>query len=258
MFLYNLQNLSLTAGRDYPLTTVALGLIGATTAISLLTKFLIIFLQTFILSGKNLKYYGAKKGAWAVITGATDGIGREFALQLGKSGFNIFIASRSKEKLETLASEICALGVETTIQVIDFSEKNNESSWQELIAGVSPLNIGVLVNNVGRSHEMPIDFVDTTNQEMLDILEININSTLKVTRAVLPGMISRKRGLILNMGSFAGASPSPMLATYSGSKAFLQTWSQALAKEVESKGITVSLVNAFFVVITFPSTVLSG
>ena len=61
-------------------------------------------------------------------------------------------------------------------------------------------------------------------------------------------LLSRKRGLILNLGSFAGSTPSPMLATYSGSKAFLATWTQALGKEVESKGITVQLSNTYFVV----------
>lgn len=244
----NIEALSLIAARYYPWTNVALSLIGATVAVSFLTRALVILVQTFILSGKSLKYYGAKKGAWAVVTGATDGIGREFALQLAKSGFNIFMASRSEAKLQQLASELRAMGVESQYYAIDFAERDIEKSWQRLFAALSPLDIGVLVNNVGKSHDMPVDFVETTDREMSDILEINIHTTLKITKSVLPGMLSRKRGLILNISSFAGSSPSPMLATYSGSKAFLQTWSQALAKEVESKGVTVSLINTFFVV----------
>lgn len=124
--------------------------------------------------------------------------------------------------------------------------------------------IGTPVNNVGRSHEMPVYFAETEEEEMKSIVNININGTLAITRVVLPKMIeklvlylqlmrsltnpNRKNGLIINMGSFAGAVASPMLATYSGSKAFLATWSQALAEEYKSKGIVVQHVNAFFVV----------
>jgi NAD(P)-dependent dehydrogenase (short-subunit alcohol dehydrogenase family) len=113
---------------------------------------------------------------------------------------------------------------------------------------------------------MPVYFVDTPKQELGDILKINIAGTLRITSAVLPGMISlyvlpihavvdghnfwpyRKYGLILNVGSFAGAVPSPMLATYSGSKSFLATFSSALAEEVRAHNITVQNLNTYFVV----------
>jgi len=81
-----------------------------------------------------------------------------------------------------------------------------------------------------------------------DILAINVHATLRMTSMVLPGMIQRKRGLILNMGSFAGAVPSPMLATYSGSKAFLSTFTSALAEEVKSHNIIIEHLNTFYVV----------
>ncbi len=113
---------------------------------------------------------------------------------------------------------------------------------------------------------MPVYFVDTPKAEMDDIVAINISGTLRVTYSVLPGMIqryvasltapsccrlisqSRKRGLILNIGSFAGAIPSPMLATYSGTKAFLTTFTSALAEEVKAHNIVVEHVNTYFVV----------
>jgi 17beta-estradiol 17-dehydrogenase / very-long-chain 3-oxoacyl-CoA reductase len=80
------------------------------------------------------------------------------------------------------------------------------------------------------------------------ILRNYSNATLKVTKLVLPGMITRKRGLILTVGSFAALIPSPLLAVYSGSKAFVSTWSQALGSELEGSGITVELLNTYFVV----------
>jgi len=152
--------------------------------------------------------------------------------------------------LATLAEEIgkkYGPSVTAKVQLIDFST-NHEAAYQSLAAACAPLDIGVLVNNVGKSHEMPTDFVDTTQQEIDDILAINIHATLRMTSMVLPGMIQRKRGLILNMGSFAGSVPSPMLATYSGSKAFLSTYTSALAEEVKPHNIVVQHVNAFYVV----------
>jgi len=95
---------------------------------------------------------------------------------------------------------------------------------------------------------MPTYFAETEEQENADIVAINVNATIRVTHAVLPGMIQRKRGLILNLGSFAGLVPSPMLATYSGTKAFLATFTSALAEEVRSHGIIVQHLNTYFVV----------
>ena len=116
---------------------------------------------------------------------------------------------------------------------------------------------------------MPAYLVDVPKDEMLDIVNINVTATLRVTYAVLPRMVQkcvrlspfpsttnlipnffRKRGLILNIGSFAGAVPSPMLAPYSGTKAFLPTFSDALGAEVKKDGITVEHVNTYFVVRT--------
>lgn len=74
------------------------------------------------------------------------------------------------------------------------------------------------------------------------------NATLKCTKLVVPGMISRKRGLILTVGSFASLIPSPLLAVYSGSKAFVSTWSQALGSELKGTGVEVELLNTYFVV----------
>ncbi|KAG8905786.1 hypothetical protein FRB99_008265, partial [Tulasnella sp. 403] len=182
------------------------------------------------------------------VTGATDGIGREFAMQLAKAGFNVFLASRSPEKLTAVAAEIEAqYKVITKTHAIDFSSRD-DAAYVSLGDSLKNLNVTVLVNNVGKSHDMPVYFDETPVKEMNDILEINIHATLNVTRLVLPYMLFNKKGLILNISSFAGSVPSPMLATYSGSKAFLSTWTQALAEEYRSRGITVQLVNTYFVV----------
>ncbi|KAG6837808.1 hypothetical protein H0H93_016176 [Arthromyces matolae] len=138
-------------------------------------------------------------------------------------------------------------GVSTEYHSIDFS-KGDDAAYQALFDVLSDRDVGVLVNNVGKSHSMPVYFSETPKDEMTDIVAINVNATLRVTHSILPGMIRRKRGLILNIGSFAGAIPSPMLATYSGTKAFLATFTSALAEEVRAHNITVEHVNTYFVV----------
>ncbi|CAE6342104.1 unnamed protein product [Rhizoctonia solani] len=227
---------------------LTLSAVAAAVLVGFGLSFVQFVLQTFVLSGHSLKKYGAKNRAWAVVTGATDGIGREFASQLAKAGFNILIASRSQEKLDTFASELQSkYSVSTKTYAIDFSRRDTEA-YAGLAAIFEGLDVGVLVNNVGKSHDIPADFHEIPLIEHEDIVEINVNATIKVTRLIVPGMITRRRGLILNLGSFAGAVPSPMLATYSGSKAFLSTWSRALAAELAPRGVNVQLVNTYFVV----------
>jgi 17beta-estradiol 17-dehydrogenase / very-long-chain 3-oxoacyl-CoA reductase len=112
---------------------------------------------------------------------------------------------------------------------------------------IENLDIAVLVNNVGASHDMPVPFLQTPGTELEGIISINCLATLRVTQLVGPGMVARKRGLILTMGSFAGLTPTPLLATYSGSKAFLQYWSSALGAELSPHGVTVELVQSYLV-----------
>lgn len=120
-------------------------------------------------------------------------------------------------------------------------------------------------------------FVESEPSEVSDIIGINVAATVRVTRMVLPGMVNRyvlviahpvtlysssarKNGLVLNIGSFSSIVPSPMLATYSGTKAFVDTFSTALAEEVKNHGVTVQCINPYFVVsgiIRSPVTILT-
>ncbi|KAF7291499.1 Very-long-chain 3-oxoacyl-CoA reductase [Mycena kentingensis (nom. inval.)] len=207
-----------------------------------------VFLQTFILPGVSLKKFGARKGAWAVVTGASDGIGKEFAMQLASNGFNILLVARNTALLSAVGEEILAKypGTETAVHTIDFAAAG-ETEYEALTRELSAMDIGVLVNNVGKSHPYPGYLSDIPLTEMKDIVKINVDATLRVTHAVLPGMVQRKRGLVLNIGSFAGSVPSPMLAPYSGTKAFLSTFTSALAEEVRQHNIVVEHVNTYFV-----------
>jgi 17beta-estradiol 17-dehydrogenase / very-long-chain 3-oxoacyl-CoA reductase len=129
---------------------------------------------------------------------------------------------------------------------MDFAQ-NNDSDYARLQKLADGLDIGILVNNVGLSHSIPVPFVETPEKEMTDIITINCLATLRVTKLITPGMISRKRGLILTMASFGGAFPTPLLATYSGSKAFLQQWSTALGSELEPHGVRVQCIQSHLI-----------
>ena len=188
-----------------------------------------------------------KKGTWAIVTGASDGIGKEYALQLAAKGFNILLVSRTQSKLETLATEIQQkYNVQTKLYAMDFAA-NKDADFANLKTLVEELDVSILINNVGQSHNIPVPFAETPTKEMKDIITINCFGTLRVTQIVVPGMVQRKRGLILTMASFGGIMPTPLLATYSGSKAFLQQWSTALSGELASSNVQVQLVQSYLV-----------
>jgi 17beta-estradiol 17-dehydrogenase / very-long-chain 3-oxoacyl-CoA reductase len=226
---------------------VQLGLagVGAIYTAGKLWSFLQLVLGSFLLGGTSLRKFG-KPGSWVVITGASDGLGKEYATQLAAQGYNLVLVSRTLSKLDALATEIQTKYANKQIQVktlaMDFSQ-NNDSDYERLQALVAPLDVAILINNVGQSHEMPVPFLETSAKELQDIVTINCIGTLKATQAVAPVMQKRKqRSLILTMGSFAGWTPTPLLATYSGSKAFLQQWNTALASELSEHNIECQLV----------------
>ncbi|KAH8157173.1 hypothetical protein CIB48_g11084 [Xylaria polymorpha] len=227
---------------------LALAGLGALWVGSKVLSLLRLVLSMFVLSGTNLRKYGGK-GTWAVVTGASDGLGKEFATQLAAKGFNLLLVSRTQSKLEALQKELQAKypGLETDSLAMDFSAVDNEGDYDRLAKRVDSLDVGILINNVGQSHSIPVPFTLTDNTEMENIININCRGTLKVTRIVAPGMQSRRRGLILTMGSFGGWMPTPLLATYSGSKAFLQFWSAAVAAELKPDNVDVQLVLSYLV-----------
>lgn len=129
---------------------------------------------------------------------------------------------------------------------MDYSQ-DNDADYERLAKMVDGLDVGILINNVGQSHSIPVSFLDTTPEELQSIVTINCLGTLKTTKIVAPILAKRKRGLILTMGSMAGVMPTPYLATYSGSKAFLQHWSSSLASELKPQGVDVHLVVSYLV-----------
>jgi len=233
-------------------TALSVGVLKLTTSV---LSFISIILDTLILPPVNFKKYGAKSDKWAVVTGASDGIGKEYSIQLAKKGFNIFLISRTQSKLEILANELeSKYKIKVKTLAIDFA--SDKPSNYELISQLTKnLPITILINNVGQSHSIPVPFLETEEDELRNIITINNTATLRTTQIIAPIIADTiksstkgsTRGLILTMGSFGGLLPTPYLATYSGSKAFLQQWSSALAGELSSSNIDVECVISYLV-----------
>ncbi|XP_063782677.1 very-long-chain 3-oxoacyl-CoA reductase-like isoform X2 [Pseudophryne corroboree] len=168
-------------------------------------------------------------GRWAVVTGATDGIGKGYAQELAKRGLDIVLISRTLEKLQKVAAEIeKEFGCKTRIIQLDFTKGSH--IYQTIQAELKGLEIGILVNNVGmKQYDLPAKFLDVPDLD-------------KMTRIILPQMVQRKKGLIINLSSEAGNRPLPKGIIYSATKVFVDFFSRGLHVEYKKAGITVQSV----------------
>ncbi|KAF5184085.1 very-long-chain 3-oxoacyl-CoA reductase [Thalictrum thalictroides] len=168
--------------------------------------------------GKNLKKYGS----WALVTGPTDGIGKSFAFQLARKGLNLVLVGRNPDKLKEVSDGIQAKFGKVQIKnvVVDFSGDLSEGI-RKIEEAIEGLDIGVLINNVGISYPYARFFHEVDEQLLKNLIQINVQGTTKVTQAVLPGMLKRKKGAIVNIGSGAAiVIPSdPLYAVYAATKA---------------------------------------
>ncbi|XP_015606662.1 very-long-chain 3-oxoacyl-CoA reductase [Cephus cinctus] len=183
----------------------------------------------------------ASQGRWAVVTGASDGLGKAFASALAARGMDIVLISRTQSKLDEVAAELKSkYGVETRVIEADLTQ--GQPVYATIAKAIEELEVGVLVNNAGLSYDHPEVFVNVPEEHLARILQLNVAGVTGVARAVLPGMMERRRGIVINISSASAAMPSPYLSVYAASKAYVDKLSADLAAEAAPRGVTVQCV----------------
>ena len=172
-----------------------------------------------------------KYGDWAVVTGCTDGIGLQYALQLAAKGFNIVVISRSEEKLEAVSKQITEkFNVKTKIIVYDFAKVDG---YENIAKELEDLDIGILVNNVGMAYGKPVRHDDSDLSKTFNIMTVNMFSCTGMSHAVITGMSKRKRGLMIHISSLASKFHVPFANVYFATKTFMNKYVKCFSYENE-------------------------
>jgi short-subunit dehydrogenase len=174
----------------------------------------------------------------AVITGASSGIGREFADLFARDGHDLIIVARRHDALESLARGLTErYGIVCEPFAADLGRRLEREHLAARLRAVDE-RIMALVNNAGiGTHGY---FHETDLERELEIIEVNIAALTHLAKLVLPGMLARRHGRILNVSSVAAFQPGPLMTVYYASKAYVQSFSEALAEEVAGTGVTVT------------------
>lgn len=180
----------------------------------------------------------AIKNKTALITGASSGIGEAFAYELAKQGSHLILTARSQDKLNFLADKISReYNVKVDVFAGDLLQKDTPSKLYSQIKQKG-LSIDILINNAGFGKWT--NFLDETPQQYEDMIEININALVKLCHLVLPDMLQKREGAIINVASTGALQPCPYVAVYCASKSFVLDFSEALYGEYSKKGITIT------------------
>jgi short-subunit dehydrogenase len=170
----------------------------------------------------------------ALVTGASRGIGRAIAVRLAAT-HDIVAVARSGKLLEELAAEVKRAGSRCQVMTLDVRD------GEAVAAALTGVDVDVLVNNAGLGAMKP--FLELTPEEWHDVVDVNFNALYHVTRAVLPGMIERRRGHVVIIGSIAGRSAFVGGTCYAATKHAAQAFAESLMLEVRDRGVKVSVVN---------------
>jgi uncharacterized protein len=174
----------------------------------------------------------------ALVTGASSGIGYELARLFAQSGHDLVLVARNKQRLDGLAKELAQeFDANVTVLAKDLSEPSAAENIVTELQGYG-LHVDVLVNNAGFGAYGPLQ--ETSLETESQMIQVNITTLTQLTRLLIPGMLKRNSGKILNIGSTASFAPGPFVAVYSASKAYVLSFSEALAEELKDTGVTVT------------------
>lgn len=173
--------------------------------------------------------------SWVLVTGASSGLGTEMARILARKGAHLILTARSRDRLEELAADLERVnGVEVRVIVEDLSTHGGAG---RLLDGIAALGVDVehLVNNAGVGSSG--SFSASGPEREAAMVRLNVETIVTLTRGLLPRMLERGRGGVVNVASTAAFQPMPYMATYGATKAFVVSFTQALATELEGSGV---------------------
>jgi hypothetical protein len=174
----------------------------------------------------------------ALVTGASGGIGRELATLLARDGHDLVVVARSEADLVDLGNRLQDdYGVTVTVVVKDLADPDSPAEIQAAL-DERGIEVDVLVNNAGFATYGR--FLDTDLDTERDELQVNVLAVTELTKRFLPGMVERGEGRVLNVASTAAFQPGPLMAVYYASKAYVLSFSEALAAELDGTGVTVT------------------
>ena len=175
---------------------------------------------------------------YALITGATSGIGYELAKLFAQDGYNLVIVSRTQEDLDRVTNEFTGnYGVEVKSMVADLFERDAAQELYDEVVGQG-ITINVLVNDAGQG--VYGNFIDEDIEKQLMIIDLNIRSLTVLTYLFLKDMVARNEGKILQLASVVSESPAPLQAVYGGTKAYVLSLTEALINETKDTNVTIT------------------
>ena len=179
------------------------------------------------------------EGCTALITGASSGLGREFARQLAGRAGSIVLVARRRERLESLRDELTAKdpNLDLHARAADLMQRDELKAMCDWLEEQN-IAINLLINNAGLGDHGP--FLSSDPSRLRAMIELNVMGLTSLTRRLLPGMMAQRRGGILNVSSTAGFLPLPELAVYAACKAYVTSFSEGLRMELQGTGIHVS------------------
>jgi len=176
-------------------------------------------------------------GKWALVTGASAGIGAALARELAKHGAKLILTARRVDRLETLAAELTARGAEARIIAADLNDPSAPQQIYDATEGAG-LQVEILINNAGLGQYGA--FAQSEIEQELSQVRVNCEAMVRLTRLFVPRMVERERGWILVLASTASFQPVPYISTYAASKAFNRFFALGLAAEVARFGVKVT------------------
>ncbi len=176
-------------------------------------------------------------GKWALVTGASAGIGVALARELARRGAKLILTARRSERLESLAAEFAAEGVETRTVVADLNDPAAPQQIYDATEGAA-LAVDILINNAGLGQYGA--FHSSPPEQEFSMVRVNCEAVVRLSRLFVPRMVERRRGWVLVVASTASFQPVPYLATYAATKVFDRFFALGLAEEVAPYGINVT------------------